>query len=137
MADFAGRRLKLVKRVLHDAESPRRFAPEPKAMRGGESREPPDRIIAVAVLHCPRRSGWAALYWLHPPGQASAPARALRQCRSAPGRAAFNDSERIAAVLVQEGDRVHKGEVLARLDTSRLEPQVAQAEAQVAAQRRW
>ena len=48
---------------------------------------------------------------------------------------AFNGSERIAAVLVQEGDRVHKGEVLARLDTSRLAPQVAQAEAQVAAQR--
>jgi HlyD family secretion protein len=48
---------------------------------------------------------------------------------------AFNGSERIAAVDAQEGDRVHKGEVLARLDTRRLEPQVAQAEAQVAAQR--
>ena len=48
---------------------------------------------------------------------------------------AFNDSERIAAVLVQEGDRVKRGEVLARLDTSRLEPQVAEAEATAAAQR--
>src|ERR1700732_405183 len=48
---------------------------------------------------------------------------------------AFNGSERIAAVDVQEGDRVHVGEVLARLDTSRIAPQVAQAEAQVAAQR--
>jgi HlyD family secretion protein len=47
---------------------------------------------------------------------------------------AFNDSQRITAVLVQEGDHVHKGEVLAKLDTSRLEPQVAQAAAQVAAQ---
>jgi HlyD family secretion protein len=47
----------------------------------------------------------------------------------------FNDSERIATVLVQEGDRVRKGQVLARLDTGRLEPQVAQAEAQVNAQR--
>lgn len=47
----------------------------------------------------------------------------------------FNNSERIAAVLVQEGDRVKQGQVLARLDTRRLEPQVAQAEAQVAAQR--
>jgi HlyD family secretion protein len=47
---------------------------------------------------------------------------------------AFNNNERIAAVLVQEGDRVHKGQVLARLETSRLEPQVAQAVAQVAAQ---
>ena len=40
----------------------------------------------------------------------------------------FNNNERIAAELVQEGDRVHKGQVLARLDTSRLEPQVAQNE---------
>lgn len=48
---------------------------------------------------------------------------------------AFNDSQRIASVLVREGDHVHKGEVLARLDTSRLEPQLAQAEAQAAAQR--
>lgn len=47
---------------------------------------------------------------------------------------AFNGNERIAEVLVQEGDTVHRGQVLARLDTSRLEPQVAQAAAQVAAQ---
>jgi HlyD family secretion protein len=46
----------------------------------------------------------------------------------------FNNSERIAAVLVQEGDRVRQGQLLARLDTARLEPQLAQAEAQVAAQ---
>ena len=47
----------------------------------------------------------------------------------------FNNSERIAAVLAQEGDRVRQGQLLARLDTSRLAPQVAQAEAQAAAQR--
>jgi HlyD family secretion protein len=47
----------------------------------------------------------------------------------------FNNSERIAAVSVQEGDRVRRGQVVARLDTSRLAPQVAQAEAQAAAQR--
>src|SRR5215813_9500648 len=47
----------------------------------------------------------------------------------------FNNSERIATVLVQEGERVRKGQLLARLDTRRLEPQVAQAEAQAAAQR--
>jgi HlyD family secretion protein len=48
---------------------------------------------------------------------------------------AFNNSERIAALLVEEGDAVRRGQVLARLDTSRLEPRVAQAEAQAAAQR--
>jgi membrane fusion protein PltH len=47
---------------------------------------------------------------------------------------AFNHSERIAAVLVQEGDRVQRGQVLARLDGSRLEPEVAEAEARAAAQ---
>jgi len=44
---------------------------------------------------------------------------------------AFNNSERIAAVNVREGDRVKKGQVLARVDTSRLEPQMAQAAANV------
>jgi HlyD family secretion protein len=46
----------------------------------------------------------------------------------------FNGGERIAEVLVQEGDRVAKGQVLARLDTSRLTPQLAKAEADVAVQ---
>jgi HlyD family secretion protein len=48
---------------------------------------------------------------------------------------AFNGNERIAAVLVQEGDVVHKGELLARLDTSRLQPQFEAAKAQAAAQK--
>src|SRR5256885_5774702 len=47
---------------------------------------------------------------------------------------AFNNNERIAAVLVQEGDRVKRGQLLARVDARRLEPQVAQAEATAAAQ---
>jgi len=46
----------------------------------------------------------------------------------------FADSERIAEVLVDEGDRVQAGQVLARLDTARLLPRVRQAQAQVAAQ---
>jgi HlyD family secretion protein len=46
----------------------------------------------------------------------------------------FNGNERIADVLVQEGDHVMRGQVLARLDTSRLAPQVAKVEAELAAQ---
>ncbi|MGH8174752.1 MAG: HlyD family efflux transporter periplasmic adaptor subunit [Steroidobacter sp.] len=46
----------------------------------------------------------------------------------------FADSERIAEVLVREGDRVRAGQVLARLETQRLLPRVRQAEARVAAQ---
>jgi len=47
----------------------------------------------------------------------------------------FNGSERISEVLVQEGDHVTRGQLLARLDTSRLAPQAARAEADLAAQR--
>lgn len=42
---------------------------------------------------------------------------------------AFNDSDRVAAVLVQEGDRVKRGQVLARLNTSRIVPVLEKAEA--------
>jgi HlyD family secretion protein len=48
---------------------------------------------------------------------------------------AFNDSQRVVSVLAREGDRVHTGQVLALLDTSRLIPQLDQAQAQAAAQR--
>jgi HlyD family secretion protein len=48
---------------------------------------------------------------------------------------AFNNNERIAAILVQEGDRVKRGQILARVETRRLEPQLAQAEATTAARR--
>jgi HlyD family secretion protein len=46
----------------------------------------------------------------------------------------FNNSERIAEVLVQEGDHVRQGQVLARLETARLLAQVAEADAEVAGQ---
>ena len=46
----------------------------------------------------------------------------------------FNDTERVSEVLVQEGDHIRRGQVLARLDTSRLGAQLAKAEADVAAQ---
>ena len=47
---------------------------------------------------------------------------------------AFNGSERVSEVLAAEGDRVSRGQVLARFDTGRLAPLAAQAAAQVAAQ---
>jgi HlyD family secretion protein len=48
---------------------------------------------------------------------------------------AFNNSEQIDRLLVQEGDRVRKGQLLAALHRERLEAEVAAAEARVAAQR--
>ena len=47
---------------------------------------------------------------------------------------AFNGSERIARMLVEEGDRVHKGQLLAELTTTGLSAIVDRATAQVAAQ---
>jgi len=47
---------------------------------------------------------------------------------------AFTDNGRVASVLVEEGDRVKQGDVVARLDTSRIMPLLAQAQAQVDAQ---
>ncbi len=46
----------------------------------------------------------------------------------------FNGTERVATVLAQEGDHVTRGQLLAQLDTNRLAPQVAKAEADLAAQ---
>ncbi len=47
---------------------------------------------------------------------------------------AFNEGDRILAMHVEEGDAVEKGELLAELDSSRLEHTVLLAEARVAAQ---
>jgi len=48
---------------------------------------------------------------------------------------AFNANGRIDRLLVAEGDRVRKGQLLAVLDTERLRRREAEAEAQVASQR--
>jgi HlyD family secretion protein len=48
---------------------------------------------------------------------------------------AFNGNERIAKMLVQEGDKVRQGQLVAVLDLRRLKQTVARAEAQVNAQK--
>ena len=47
---------------------------------------------------------------------------------------AFNGSERVAEMRVQEGDRVEAGQVLATLDTRTLTLQIAQARGPIAVQ---
>ncbi len=47
---------------------------------------------------------------------------------------AFNGSERIKSLFVQEGDRVKRGQVLGSLDAERLEAAVAQAQARLEGQ---
>ncbi len=90
-------------------------------------------VVAILILGAAAGGGywWWRIQTAPPPTELALHGNVdLRQVQLA-----FNNSERIAAVLVQEGDRLHQGELVARLDTSRLEPQVAQAEASVAAQR--
>lgn len=48
---------------------------------------------------------------------------------------AFNGSDRVAEMRVEEGDRVRAGQILATLDTRTLKLQIAQAEAQTEAQK--
>ena len=47
----------------------------------------------------------------------------------------FNNSEHIASILVQEGDRVHKGQLLATIDRERFAAREAATEALVAMQK--
>src|SRR5262249_59791324 len=48
------------------------------------------------------------------------------------GQLSFNNSERVGGVVGQEGERVRKGPLMARLGTRRLETQGDQAEGPVA-----
>ncbi|MCJ8500277.1 HlyD family efflux transporter periplasmic adaptor subunit [Desulfatitalea alkaliphila] len=49
-------------------------------------------------------------------------------------RLAFSEQERVAAVLVEEGERVAAGQVVARLHAERLQARVRESEARIAAQ---
>jgi HlyD family secretion protein len=84
-------------------------------------------LLIVIVAGLAGGMGW---WWLH----RETPANALTLYGNVDLREvdlAFNNSERIVEELVQEGDHVHRGQLLARVDTSRLAPQVAQAAANV------
>src|SRR3954471_3649522 len=89
------------------------------------------RVVLLAVLAI--ALGLGVWWWLH--GRAGKDVLTLygnvdlRQVDLA-----FNNSERVTEVLVKEGDHVAPGQVLARLDTGRLEPQLEQARAMADAQ---
>jgi HlyD family secretion protein len=89
--------------------------------------------VAVIVLATVAAATWA--WWRTKRERDGAPLALYGNIDLRQVQLPFNNNQRIAEVLVQEGDRVQKGQVLARLDTGRLKPQVAQAEAQVEAQR--
>ena len=90
-------------------------------------------IVIVVVLLAAIGAGVVVWWWTHRPRER----RELVLYGNVDLRQvdlAFNNNERIAAVLFQEGDRVTRGAVMAQLDVSRLGPQVEQAQADVDAQ---
>jgi HlyD family secretion protein len=100
----------------------------------GLSSHPSRRSATIVALAAILLAAVALAWWLTHP-------RAPRDLLTLYGNVdlrqvelAFNDSDRIAAVLAQEGDRITKGQIVARLDVSRLAPEAVQAEAQAAAQ---
>lgn len=87
-------------------------------------------IVAALVAALAAAGGWA--WWHYRAVQAPHALALYGNVDLREVDLAFNNNDRISEVLVQEGDRVKKDQVLARLDTSRLEPQVAQAAANLA-----
>lgn len=90
----------------------------------------------LLILYILGLAGGGAYYWWK--GQQRAENPELRLYGNVDLREvslAFNNSERITSVNVQEGDRVHPGQVLATVEKSRLQPQLDQAIAQADAQR--
>ena len=99
-----------------------------------EAGAPIKKLAWGIVLTVVIASGTGLAWWLTRPAAASTELVLYGNVDLRQVQLAFNNSERIAEVKAKEGDRVRKGALLARLDTSRLEPMVAQAEAQLAAQ---
>ncbi|HEU5443121.1 MAG TPA: efflux RND transporter periplasmic adaptor subunit [Steroidobacteraceae bacterium] len=90
------------------------------------------KMIAVGLLVLAAAAGTA--WWLTHRGTASREIVLYGNIDLREIDLAFNGSQRIVEVLAQEGDRVRKGQVLAQLDTSRLTPQLEQAEARAESQ---
>lgn len=90
-------------------------------------------LIALIVLAA---AGAGAYYWWQgrAPGTAGTGLTLYGNVDIREVQLAFHESEHINSMLVQEGDVVHKGQLLATLDRELLSAAVDQAEAQVAAQ---
>jgi len=95
------------------------------------------RNIFLIILVLAAASGGAAWWWLTRHNGADRELVLYGNVDLRQVLLAFNNSERIVEIKkdAEEGKQIKVGQVLAVLDTSRLLPQVAQAEAQVAAQK--
>ncbi len=102
----------------------------PRRDRAGRGQ---DFILALLALLV---GGGIAAWWRlasAPPAVAAVIVYGSIDIRQA--RLAFNDSDRISHILVQEGDHVRKGQLLAELDTARLQANADKAAADAGAAR--
>lgn len=90
------------------------------------------RLLLVVLLAAGAGGG---AWWLLRHRGTEDPLKLLGDVDFRQASVSFNGAEPIATILVEEGDRVQRGQVLARLDTSRLQPQVDQTAANVDGQR--
>jgi HlyD family secretion protein len=90
------------------------------------------RLIAIVVILVVLAGG--AWWWFGQAGSANGQLVLHGNVEMREVSVAFTDAGRVTSVLVEEGARVKKGDLIATLDTNRLIPQLAQGEAQVAAQ---
>jgi HlyD family secretion protein len=74
--------------------------------------------------------GGAAWWWLSRTSTALTAVTVYGSIDIRQSQLAFNDSDRIRRILVQEGDLVRKGELLAELDTARLQASADKAKAE-------
>ena len=86
--------------------------------------------LAVALI-----VGGVALYWHTRPRAAAHTLTLYGDVDIREVNAAFNDNGRIGRLLLQEGDVVHRGELIAQMDDRRFAASLAAAQAQAASQR--
>ena len=79
----------------------------------------PRKWIILPLLALLAGSGIAAWWRFAPPPAAATSAVAYGAIDIRQSQLAFNGNDRISRILVQEGDRVTKGQLLAELDTAR------------------
>lgn len=90
-------------------------------------------LLLVAVLGA--AGGGAYWWWSSRPQQSSDVLILYGNVDIRQVELAINGSERIATLTVEEGDHITRGQLLARLETERLEYAVARAKAQLESQR--
>jgi len=91
------------------------------------------RLVVVLLLLAVSAGGW--WYFGKPDGQDSTRLVLYGNVDIREVDLAFNNSEHIDQLLVQEGDRVSKGQLLATLHRERVQAEAAAAEARVAARK--